>query len=346
MGATVHAAFFSRTGDPSVIDWGELPDPEPGPGQARVRTEAVAVDAVDALVRSGRWSTPLALPVAVGRDLVGVVDAIGPGVSGLREGDRVWTSSAGYAGRPGATAELVVVDRDRLYDVPDAADPVAFVASLHPATTAVAALHLRAGVQRGETLVVVGANGAVGAALVQEGVASGADVVAVVRDPRAADALGEWGAEVVVADAGSAADAVAVRRPDGIQVFVDTTGRADTASAVAHLAPRGRVIVLAGRTSAQIDLWALQVRELRVEGFILSALDVSELREVAGRVNARWTEGRPLTAHVGEVLGFADAADAHRRMEAGDLPRTADGFVGRLVLVPDATSSVAPRTTR
>lgn len=342
----MHAAFFSGTGDPSVIEWGELPDPEPGPGQARVRTEAVAVDAVDALVRSGRWSTPLALPVAVGRDLVGVVDAIGPGVSGLREGDRVWTSSAGYAGRPGATAELVVVDRDRLYDVPDAADPVAFVASLHPATTAVAALHLRAGVQRGETLVVVGANGAVGAALVQEGVASGADVVAVVRDPRAADALGEWGAEVVVADAGSAADAVAVRRPDGIHVFVDTTGRADTASAVAHLAPRGRVIVLAGRTSAQIDLWALQVRELRVEGFILSALDVSELREVAGRVNARWTEGRPLTAHVGEVLGFADAADAHRRMEAGDLPRTADGFVGRLVLVPDAPSSVAPRTTR
>ncbi|MDQ1083131.1 MULTISPECIES: alcohol dehydrogenase catalytic domain-containing protein [Microbacterium] len=342
----MHAAFFSRTGDPSVIEWVEMPDPVPGPGQVRVRTEAVAVNAVDTLVRSGRWSTPLAFPVAVGRDLVGVVDQIGPGVGGLREGDRVWTSSAGYAGRPGATAELVVVDRDRLYPVPDAADPVAFVASLHPATTAVAALHLSARVQPGETLVVVGANGAVGAALVQEGVASGADVVAVVRDARCVATLEEWGAEVVVADAGSAAEAVAERRPDGIHVFIDTTGRADTASAVRRLAPRGRVIVLAGRTSAEIDLWSLQVRELRVVGFILSALDASELREVAEQVNARWAEGRPLLAQVGGVLGFADAADAHRRMETGDLPRTADGFVGRLVLVPSPPSSAAPSTTR
>lgn len=342
----MHAAFFSRTGDPSVIEWGELPDPEPGPGQVRVRPQAVAVDAVDTLVRSGRWTTPLAFPVAVGRDLVGVVDEVAPGVDDLSPGDRVWTSSAGYAGRPGATAELVVVDRDRLYGVPDAADPVALVASLHPAATAVAALHLRARVQPGETLVVVGANGAVGGGLVQEGVASGADVVAVVRDARSADVLGGWGAEVVVADARTAAEVVAERRPRGIHVFIDATGRADTASAVRHLAPRGRVIVLAGRTSADIDLWSLQVREVRVEGFILSALDVSELREVAGRVNARWTEGRALTARVGEVHGFADAADAHRRMEAGDLPRTDDGFVGRLVLVPDATSSVAPRTTR
>lgn len=342
----MHAAFFSRTGDPSVIEWGPLPDPAPGPGQVRVRPQAVAVDAVDTLVRSGRWSTPLAFPVAVGRDLVGMVDALGPGVSGLREGDRVWTSSAGYAGRPGATAERVVVDRERLYAVPDAADPVAFVASLHPATTAVAALHLRAEVQPGETLVVVGANGAVGAALVQEGVASGADVVAVVRDARSAAVLGAWGAEVVIADAGSAADAVAERRAGGIHVFIDTTGRADTASAVRHLAPRGRVIVLAGRTSADIDLWSLQVRELRVEGFILSALDAFELREVADQVNARWAAGRPVTAQVGDVLGFADAAEAHRRMEAAELPRTDDGFVGRLVLVPDATSSAAPRTTR
>lgn len=342
----MHAAFFSRTGDPSVIEWGELPDPAPGPGQVRVRPQAVAVDAVDTLVRSGRWSTPLAFPVAVGRDLVGVVDQVGAGVADLSPGDRVWTSSAGYAGRPGATADLVIVDRDRLYPVPDAADPVAFVASLHPATTAVAALHLRARVQPGETLVVVGANGAVGAALVQEGVASGADVVAIVRDGRSEKALTGWGAEVVVADAGFTAEAVAERRPDGIHVFIDTSGRADTAAAVRLLAPRGRVIVLAGRTSADIDLWTLQVRELRVEGFILSALDVSELHTVAGRVNAHWARGRPLTAHVGQVLGFADAADAHRRMEAGDLPRSDDGFVGRLVLVPDAISSDAPRTTR
>ncbi len=330
----MHAAFFTRTGDPSVIQWGELPDPTPGPGQVRLRPRAVAVDAVDVLVRSGRWRTPLAFPVAVGRDLVGVVDAVGPDVGDVRIGDEVWTSSAGYAGRAGATAELVVVDRDRAYPVPDATDPIEFVASLHPATTAVAALHLRADIRPGETLVVVGANGAVGAALVQEGVASGADVIAVVRDDRSRATLSSWGAEVVVAEAEHAAEVVATRREDGIHVFIDTTGRADTASAVRHLAPRGRVIVLAGRATAEVDLWTVQVRELRVEGFILSALSVGELQSVAARVGARRAEGRPIRAHVGDLLGFADAAQAHRRMESGDLPRTADGFVGRLVLIP------------
>ncbi|MFJ4037531.1 alcohol dehydrogenase catalytic domain-containing protein [Microbacterium sp. NPDC090007] len=335
----MHAAFFTRTGDASVIEWGELPDPTPGPGQVRVRPRAVAVDAVDVLVRSGRWRAPLAFPVAVGRDLVGVVDAVGPDVHDVGIGDRVWTSSAGYADRAGATAELVVVDRNRVYPVPAAADPIELVASLHPATTAVAALHLRAGIRPGETLVVVGANGAVGAALVQEGVASGADVIAVVRDDRSGATLSSWGAEVVVAAADEAAGAVAQRREGGIHVLIDTTGRADTASAVRHLAPRGRVIVLAGRTSTEVDLWTVQVRELRVEGFILSALSVDELQAVAARVGARWAEGRPIRAHVGEVLGFADAAGAHRRMESGGLPRTADGFVGRLVLVPPPVPS-------
>lgn len=143
-----------------------------------------------------------------------------------------------------------------------------------------------------------------------------------------------------------AADAGAERRPHGIHVFIDTTGGADTASAVRLLAPRGRVIVLAGHTAADIDSWSLQVRELWVEGFILSALAVGELTTVAAPLVGHWAEGRPLSARVSEVRGFADAAEAHRRMEAGDLPRTADGFVDRLVLVPDATSSAAPRTTR
>jgi NADPH:quinone reductase len=77
-------------------------------------------------------------------------------------GERVWTNSAGYGGRPGATAELVAVARERSYRLPAGGDPEAFVASVHPGATAYGALLHRARLAAGESLAVVGANGAVG----------------------------------------------------------------------------------------------------------------------------------------------------------------------------------------
>jgi NADPH:quinone reductase-like Zn-dependent oxidoreductase len=65
-------------------------------------------------------------PLVLGRDLVGTVAAVGAGVAGVEPDRWVWTNSAGYGGRPGATAELVVVERDRLYQLPAGADPVDF----------------------------------------------------------------------------------------------------------------------------------------------------------------------------------------------------------------------------
>lgn len=75
----------------------------------------VAAVAVNTLVRSGAWHTPVAFPLVVGRDLAGTVAAAGADVSDVRPGDRVWANSAGYGGRPGATAGLVPVARERLY---------------------------------------------------------------------------------------------------------------------------------------------------------------------------------------------------------------------------------------
>ena len=169
---SVKAAYVERLGDAKSIRYGELPDPVAGPGQVVVRVEAVAVNVVDTLVRSGRWRTEVNFPLAVGRDLVGSVASAGPGVSDLEPGERVWTNSAGYGGRPGAAAELVAVGRQRLYRLPPGADPLAFVASVHPGATAYGALLERARLAAGERLVVVGANGAVGMCAVQVGAAA------------------------------------------------------------------------------------------------------------------------------------------------------------------------------
>lgn len=320
------AACIHTLGGPEEIRYVELADPVPSPRQVLVRVEAVAVNSVDTYLRSGRWRTEVNFPLAVGRDLVGRVAAVGSAVEGFEVGERAWTNSAGYGGRPGATAELVAVDQDRLYPLPSGADAVSFVASVHPGATAHGALVGRARVQPGECVTVVGANGAVGMCMVQLAAAQGAEVVAVIRDVRAGDRLSELGAsEVVIADADHAAGAPW----SGVDVFIDTSGQADIAAAVGQLNPRGRVVLIAGRRRQQFDLWELYVREIQLLGFVMSAMTVDELAGAADWINAR-----PPAVSVGRVLGFDGAAEAHATLEAGGLPRMADGTVGRLVLAP------------
>jgi NADPH:quinone reductase len=213
------AAYIDALGDASVIRYGELPDPVAGAGQLLVRVEAVAVNNVDTYLRSGRWRSEVSFPLVLGRDLVGTVAAVGIGVTGVEPGQRVWTNSAGYGGRSGATAELVVVDRDRLYRLPAGADPVAFVAAVHPGATAHGALLGRARLHEGETVAVIGANGAVGLCMVQVAAASGAHVVAVVRDRRAEGRLRALGADrVVVAEASEALEAASAAAARGLDL--------------------------------------------------------------------------------------------------------------------------------
>lgn len=328
------AAFVEQLGEVSQIRCGELPDPQPAFGQVLVRVEAVAVDAVDTYLRSGRWPTQVHFPLVLGRDLVGTVASAGPGVTGFRAGERVWTNSAGYEGRAGATAELVPVEQERLYRLPAGADPVTFVASVHPGATAHGVLLDRARLRPGESVAVVGANGAVGMCLVQVAARQGAEVVAVTRQPSAAPRLAELGArQVVVAEAREALAAAAHAADGGIDVLVDTTRHVDVGSVPDHLNPRGRIVLIAGQGSVSLDLWGFYTREVQLLSFVMSRMTVPELATTAAWINGTYPD-EPLTVSVGEVLRFSDAARAHAMLESGGLPRLPDGTVGRLVLTP------------
>ncbi|HEY1320369.1 MAG TPA: NADPH:quinone reductase [Streptosporangiaceae bacterium] len=330
------AAYVENFCDATGIQYGDLPDPVPGAGEVLVEVEATGVDMVDTFVRSGAWRTEVSFPLALGRDLVGTIAAAGPGVGGLAVGDRVWTNSAGYGGRPGATAEFAVVPRDRLYRLPAGADPMAFVAALHPGATAHGALAGLARVQPGETVVVIGGNGAVGMCLVQLAAARGARVIAVVREERAAGALRQLGAQQVTVspDAGQALAGARANATDGVDVVVDTTGRADFSGAPGLLNQRGRIVLVAGSgRRIELDQWRFYLSELQLLGFIMSGMTVTELADAAEWINTR-PAANPLTVSVGQVLGFADAAEAHAMLERRELPRMADGTVGRLVLRP------------
>ncbi|SFB97824.1 NADPH:quinone reductase [Streptomyces aidingensis] len=325
----MRAAYIEQLGPPDEIHYGELPDPRPGPTDVLVEVTATTVNPVDTFVRSGVFRTPLSFPQCVGRDMTGTVLRAGPGAAGFRPGDRVWCNSLGHGGRQGAAAEQVVVAADRLYRLPDGVDPETAVAVVHPGATAHLALHTAARVRPGETVYVAGAAGNVGSALTVMAVEAGARVVATcsARDTGYVRSLGAG--EVHAYDDPDLTGLLRESCPDGIDVWIDSFGVNDLTTAVELLASRGRIVLLAGVAARPVlPVGPFYMKDASILGFVISHATVAELSEAAVTVNRLLAAGklRPRTI---ERAPLSAAADAHRRMEKGELHGR------RLILRPD-----------
>jgi len=310
----MRAAYITELGPAHGIRHGELPEPAPGPADVLVEVECTTVNPVDTFVRSGRFRTPVPLPLIVGRDVVGTVLAAGPGAPGFRPGDRVWTNSLGHGGRQGAAAERAVVPADRLYPLPTGADPERTAAVLHPGATAWLALFSSARLRPGETVFVAGAAGNVGSALVTLAVDAGARVLATAS---AADAgyVRELGAEAVF----DYREAETGQWRGRIDVHVDSFGVNDLSRAVESLAPRGRIVLLAGAGARPVlPVGPFYQKDASILGFVISHATTGQLAEAAVTVNRLTAAGKLKPRRV-EVIGLGDMADAHLRMEKGEL---------------------------
>ncbi|WP_119726922.1 NADPH:quinone reductase [Thermomonospora amylolytica] len=315
----MHAAYIERFGPPDVIRYGPLPDPRPGPHDVLVEVTAVAVNHVDTFVRSGAWRTEVSFPFVIGRDLAGTVVEAGPGAPGFAPGDRVWCNSLGHAGRQGAAAELAVVPADRLYRIPDGADDAELVALAHPAATAYLALFTHGRVRAGQNVVVVGAAGNVGSALVTMAAQAGAHVVAVARAEHADAVRSRGAAEVVDYRDPDAAELIRkASGPDGVDLYLDTAARNDLTTAVDLLAKGGRIVVLSGmHTRPVLPVGPLYLKNCSVAGFAISQATTTELAEAAAHIGRLVAAGTLRPPGV-ERLPLSAAADAHRRVESGE----------------------------
>ena len=178
----------------SLADYAEvdLPTPEPRPGQARIRVEAVGVGYVDALVALGRYQVKPPVPHVPGSEIAGVVDALGEGVEGLTVGDRVMAMGGrGFAGQALAPAAMTFVLPPTLTFEQGAALPLNHLTALH-------GLADRGALKAGETLLVFGAAGGVGAAAIQVGKVMGARVIAAASTPEKRDYALSLGADAVL----------------------------------------------------------------------------------------------------------------------------------------------------
>jgi NADPH:quinone reductase-like Zn-dependent oxidoreductase len=317
----MRAAFIEGTGPAEAIQIGELPVPEPGPTDVLVRVDTAAVNPVDAYIRAGLYRTLMPLPFVVGRDLTGTVAEAGPGTT-FRTGEPVWCNSLGHDGRQGSCAEFAVVPADRLYRLPDGADPVSTVADFHPAATAFIALHRRARVRAHDTVLIGGAAGSVGASAVQFAAEAGARVIGTAR-PRDHDRCRELGADTLFDfnDPDLPAKVLDVA-PDGVSICWDTSGRADLNALAPVIGIRGQVLLTAGRQgAAPISIWPFYTRDVSLIGFVISRASVDDLADAATAINRRLS-GAGLAPRVAEVFDLEHTAAAHTRVEARAPGRT------------------------
>src|SRR5581483_10393762 len=274
----MRAAYVTELGSTDTIRIGELPRPSVGASDVLVRTQALAVNYVDTLIRSGRYPTRTPFPFVIGRDLVGIVAACGDGVDRFRAGDAVWCNSLGHGGRQGSFAEYVVVPQDRLYRLPDGADAADTVELVHPAATAYLGLFREAQLRYGQRVVVSGAGRSVGTAAVQLAAAAGAHVIATAR-AEDADWCRSAGAELVF-DYRDAAlwTRIAAATRGGIDVFLETSKHYAFEHTLPLLAHGGRFVLITGiGATVPLPLEPLYLRDASLRGFVISNASVSDL---------------------------------------------------------------------
>ncbi|MFL9878423.1 NADP-dependent oxidoreductase [Herbaspirillum rhizosphaerae] len=172
----VRALMLAQYGGPDAVSISTLDAPLAGAGQVLVRVRAAGVNGLDWKVREGyvRDAFPLQLPAVLGIELAGIVEAVGPGVSRLREGDRVM----GALGSLGAYAELVAVSEENLSLVPEALSFVEAAALPVASVAAWQSLHFAGPIHAGQRILVQGAAGGLGGFAVQFAHQAGAVVFA------------------------------------------------------------------------------------------------------------------------------------------------------------------------
>lgn len=320
-----YAMTVPAPGGPELFEKRPIAPPAPGPGEALVRHTAVGLNFIDVYHRSGLYPWAVERDLVPGSEAAGVVEAVGPGVQGLTPGDRV-----AYTHPLGAYATARVLPADRLVPIPDGVSDEQAASLMLKGLTAHYLLHATFKVEPGMAVLVQAAAGGVGLLLGQWLAALGATAIGTAGGPdKAALARAHGYTEVIDY---RAQDFVAPVRAltGGVHVAYDGVGRDTWRGSLACLRTRGAFVSF-GQASGPIEGFGLG--DLAKGSFTACRpvlfhyiADPGELRARAADLFAAVAAG-VLTAEVRQRLPLAEAARAHRDLEAR---RT----TGATVLIP------------
>jgi NADPH2:quinone reductase len=316
-------------GGPAVMKLEDAPDPKAGPGEVVVRVRAAGVNPVDAYIHTGSYARKPALPYTPGQDGAGEVDAVGAGVTAFKPGDRVYICGVGntVAG-VGTYAEKTVCSSSHLHPLPARVSFAQGAALGVPYYTAYRALFQRAAARPGETVLVHGATGGVGIAVVELAHARGLRVIGTGGTDPGLAAAREHGADVVVnhRQPGYADAIAAAAGASGINLIVEMAAHVNLDRDLGLLAKHGRVVVVGNRGKTEIDARQAMSRDAAILGMTLFNVTDVEFAEIHAALIEGLANGT-LNPVIGREIPLAEAPRAHQTvMEPGAL--------GKIVLVP------------
>ena len=312
-----NAIRFYQTGAPEVMRWESVEVGEPGPGEARIRHEAVGLNFADTYFRTGLY--PVQLPAGLGVAAAGVVEAVGDGVSQIREGDRVT-----YTGSPlGAYSTERVMPAESLIRLPEAIPfDTAAAMTMRGLTSAYLLRRIRP-LFRGDTVLLHAAAGGVGLILTQWATLLGIRVIGTVSSEEKAAVARARGCEhVVVYTRENVAERVReLTGGAGVPIVFDSIGRATFASSLDSLARRG-LLVCFGTASGPVP--PIDAMQLAVKGSLFVTrpaladyiADPAERAELAGELFGHVEAGR-IAIEINQRYALKDAVQAHHDLEAG-----------------------------
>lgn len=308
---------FHETGGPEVLQWETLEVGDPGPGEVRVRHHAVGLNFADTYFRTGLYPAPL--PSGIGVEGAGVVAAVGAGVTGFAEGDRVT-----YTGSPlGAYSTERVMPVDSLIHLPDdIAFETAAAMTMRGLTTAYL-LRRIADVQAGDTVLLHAAAGGVGLIFCQWARELGINVIGTVSSDEKADAARANGCThtIVYRREDVAARVRELTDGKGVPVVYDSIGPTTFASSLDSLARRG-LLVCFGTASGPVP--PIDAMQLAVKGSLYVTrpaladyiADKDERAALAGELFDLVGSGR-IRVQVNQRYTLEDAVGAHQDLESG-----------------------------
>lgn len=320
------AVRFYETGGPEVLKIETVEVGDPGPGQARVRHTYIAVNFIDTYFRTGRY--PLALPNGLGSDAVGVVEAVGPGVTDIREGDRV-----GYLmGPQGAYSDVRVMPASFLIPLPDGVSDRTASTLMMKGMTAQYLFRQVYPLHGGETILYHAAAGGVGLIACQWARALGVTMIGTVStDEKAAIAKANGCTHTIVTSRENIAERVReLTGGKGVPVVFDSVGKDTLMASLDSLQPRGKLIsngTSSGSVVVDSQLLAVKGSIWMTRPAMMHYIEPrAHMLDMAAELFDHVLAGR-ITSEPQQTFALEDAANAHRMLESRQT-------IGATVLIP------------
>ena len=313
---------FHEYGGPEVLRLVEVPVGEPGPGEIRIRVQAIGLNRAEALFRAGIYiEQARSFPARLGAECAGVVEAVGPGVTGFAPGEEISTVPQFSYNDYAVYAEQAIVPVSAVVHRPHGLDAVGAAAVWMPYLTAYSALVDTVGARPGDTVALNAASSSAGLALIDVANHLGLRPIALTRTAEKKDALLKHGAaEVVVTDHEDQLDRLLrATGGRGVELVLDAVAGPGVTDLARAVAPGGTLLVYGGLSGQPtpypglaLGLPALNMRSFTV---LETTRDPERLRRAVAFVAAGVRSGafRPV---VDRTLDLADIAEAHRYLES------------------------------